>query len=309
MECYLSMSDQPDTIQQANVFREMFKTLPVPVALTDDAGLIRYGNEALGCVTSMNPDEMISHPVDSLYYPATDSANNNFGFSGELVRFHGSDRMARLQAQEVGGYCCYTFILLDKEHPDPINSGSARKVLIAENQALTEQNEELLQLNRELIRSNQDLSQYAYVASHDLQEPLRKIRIFSDLLLGNPNLNSKEKFIANKINMASERMSLLIKDLLNYSKLLKADSQFEKVNLEDILKAVLIDFEVKIQEKKAVITFDKLPEISGVKLQMNQLFYNLLGNALKFSIPGQPPVITIRVKELTGQQVKQYILK
>jgi signal transduction histidine kinase len=129
------------------------------------------------------------------------------------------------------------------------------------------------------------------------------------MLIGNPQLAPKDKFLATKINMASERMSLLIRDLLNYSRLLKPDGNIEQVDLQEILKAVTTDFEVTIQERKAVIKAEPLPQIDAVKLQMNQLFYNLLGNALKFTRPGDPPLIEISSSEPDEEEVRKFIKK
>ncbi|RYY28870.1 MAG: hypothetical protein EOO04_08065, partial [Chitinophagaceae bacterium] len=184
---------------------------------------------------------------------------------------------------------CYTVIKVPQLTEVPARYDDLKNLYVA----LADKNEQLSQANEALLRSNQELSQYAYVASHDLQEPLRKIRIFGDLLATNNQLSGKDRFLANKINKASERMSFLIRDLLTYSKLLKTEVEYESVDLNEILKAVFSDFEVSIQEKKAQISFGELPVITAVRLQMNQLFYNLLGNALKFTAPGESPKIEI----------------
>ncbi|HEY0042536.1 MAG TPA: ATP-binding protein, partial [Flavisolibacter sp.] len=95
---------------------------------------------------------------------------------------------------------------------------------------------------------------------------------------------------------SSERMSILIRDLLNFSRLTKEEKKFENVNLNDVLKDVLSDFEVLIAQKKAVIEVETLPVIKGIALQINQLFFNLIGNSLKFSKPGVQPIISITAK-------------
>jgi len=136
---------------------------------------------------------------------------------------------------------------------------------------------------RELNLSNQDLEQFAYIASHDLQEPLRKIITFSSMIEKNQHeLNDKSKHFFDKIISSSMQMSNLIKDVLNYSKLANPDDRFEDVDLNKIISAVISDYDLLIHEKKAVVDVDTLPVIKGIPLQLSQLFSNLLSNSLKF---------------------------
>ncbi|MCK7553940.1 PAS domain S-box protein [Chitinophaga sedimenti] len=150
---------------------------------------------------------------------------------------------------------------------------------------------ELQMANLQLKQTNEELEQYAYVASHDLQEPLRKIRMFSSMLKDNKELsgNTTIQTYINKISASATRMSLLIKDLLDFSRVDAKEELFTTVDLGKVLANVEHDFELMIEQQKAVITADKLPVISAIPLQMNQLFYNLLGNALKFIPPGEAP--------------------
>ncbi|GAB3167405.1 PAS domain S-box protein [Telluribacter humicola] len=168
--------------------------------------------------------------------------------------------------------------------------------------------EQLQKSNAYLLQSNLELEQYAYIASHDLQEPLRKIRIFSDMLSNMQGLPDEAKQILVKVINSSERMSLLIKDLLEYSRLLKSEIKVLPTQLREVLDKVVVDFELTIEEKKARITIGELPTIEAVPLQINQLFYNLLNNALKFSKEDVPPAITIQSRRLTTQEVQQYQL-
>jgi signal transduction histidine kinase len=164
---------------------------------------------------------------------------------------------------------------------------------------LSRNNLQLAEINQALEASNHDLQQFASVASHDLQEPLRKIQIFSNLIKDNGiELTAQSKKYLEKIIVSSSRMKTLIIDILNYSKLSADDHQLECVDLNDLLKELLEDFELIIQEKGAIINRSQLPCIDVNRGQIRQVFQNIISNALKFSKPGKKPEISIRSKLL-----------
>jgi two-component system CheB/CheR fusion protein len=167
---------------------------------------------------------------------------------------------------------------------------------------------DLKELNKELERSNKELEQFAYIASHDLQEPLRKIITFADSLkLLKEGLSEKGISYINKITNASERMNKLIDDLLNFSRISRTHGIFTRTDLDAILKDVLVDFDLSISQKKAKIRSDTLQVIEANPVEMKQLFHNLIGNALKFSKKNIPPEITISSHKLTEEEVKRLI--
>jgi PAS domain S-box-containing protein len=135
----------------------------------------------------------------------------------------------------------------------------------------------------ELQNQNKELERFAYVASHDLQEPLRKIRTFIDIIQKNVNNQEMVNKFFTKINASAQRMSELIGAVLNYSRLGQELGHTEDVNLNEILNHVIDDFELILEEKNGVIIKDSLPSIKGNELQISQVFSNLIGNALKFS--------------------------
>lgn len=163
----------------------------------------------------------------------------------------------------------------------------------------------LHEANTQLQLSNENLAQFAYIASHDLQEPLRKIRTFSSILQDKyyGELPDPVKRLVEKIYASSERMSTLIKELLNFSKVLHSKALFEQTDLDEVLDKVLSDLDLYIAERKVVITREPLPVIDAIPIQMNQLFYNLISNAIKFSKQGIAPVITITSKTLTIEEM------
>jgi light-regulated signal transduction histidine kinase (bacteriophytochrome) len=170
---------------------------------------------------------------------------------------------------------------------------------------IIESTEKLRTANQELKRKNYELEQFAYVASHDLQEPLRKIRVFSELLGNNLNDKDLSKLYFTKIQSSAQRMSVLIKDVLDYSRLSQTDEHYADVNLDQVLDNVLSDFELLIEQRQAKVRRTKLPVLYCVPMQMNQLFSNLVSNALKFS--SAEPVIDISCEVLTKVEQKEFL--
>ncbi|TAE30794.1 MAG: PAS domain-containing sensor histidine kinase [Cytophagales bacterium] len=156
--------------------------------------------------------------------------------------------------------------------------------------------EQLEATNQELKRSNEGLQQFAYVASHDLQEPLRKIMAFGDMLtdLHSASLGANGADLVSRMQQSAKRMSQLIRDLLNYSRISAQKDLFEPVDLNTLLTDVQGDLEVRIKDSGAVFSIDTLPTIAGSPVQLQQLFQNLLSNAIKFSHKDQSPVVTVR---------------
>jgi PAS domain S-box-containing protein len=163
---------------------------------------------------------------------------------------------------------------------------------------------QLIDVNTDLLRSNENLRQFAYVASHDLQEPLRKIQTYSDLVnTRNTDSQMIGKEYIEKIASGAKRMSMLIKALLEFSQAERKDELFEKVDLNVTMHNIKNDYEVTIGEKHAVIEIDNLCTVEAIPLQMNQLFYNMVGNALKFSREGKSPIVRVSSTMLDVEEV------
>jgi light-regulated signal transduction histidine kinase (bacteriophytochrome) len=157
-------------------------------------------------------------------------------------------------------------------------------------------NRQLLENISRLESANKDLDRFAFMASHDLQEPLRKIRIFSDLLYVKYKsmLDEEGKLNISRIQNAAERMQALIKDILTFSKISVEKGMFEKTNLNNVVDDVLVELDGTVQEKKARVIVDKLPDLQVNPGLIRPLFYNLISNALKYSKKNVPPVVNIR---------------
>lgn len=156
--------------------------------------------------------------------------------------------------------------------------------------------------SKELTRSNEELENFAYVASHDLQEPLRKIQAFGDLLLTEygDSLGLEGSDYLTRMHAAANRMSNLIGDLLNFSRVARNVQPKRDVDLNTVISEVLGDLETRIQETGATIDVGTLPMISATPTHMRQLFQNLIGNAVKFHKPDEPPVVRVRSQEKDG---------
>lgn len=158
----------------------------------------------------------------------------------------------------------------------------------------------------ELKRSNQELEQFAYVASHDIQEPLRKIKAFSDLIerdYGNSLPDQAQDYIA-RMRKAAERLQLLIDNILSLSRARKSANELVMVDLKEVINDVLSDLEYIIEKKNARIGVKVDMQLRAIPVQMRQLFQNLISNALKFSRPEVPPLITIEAIYIDGEELK-----
>lgn len=155
---------------------------------------------------------------------------------------------------------------------------------------------ELARQALELSRSNAELEQFAYVASHDLQEPLRKIQAFGERLNAKcaDSISDQGRDYLKRMQNAAKRMQVLINDLLTFSRVTTRASSFTPVNLKRVVREVLLDMDFRIEQTRGTVEVGDLPVVEGDSTQMRQLFQNLIGNALKFNREGVAPMVKIR---------------
>ena len=180
--------------------------------------------------------------------------------------------------------------------------GKKEKIMLSLLEDLKESEDNLKEIAEELKRSNEDLEQFAYIASHDLQEPLRMVASFTQLLqeeykdkLG----KEANEYIYYAVDGAT-RMQNLIRDLLEYAHIEKTDTSSELVNCTDIIKQVLINLQQVIKETNAEVTQDPLPTVMGSSIRLLQLFQNLIGNAIKYR-GDNPPKIHIKAERKNAE--------
>jgi signal transduction histidine kinase len=169
---------------------------------------------------------------------------------------------------------------------------------------LQEANTTLKKKTEELAHSNKELEQFAFVASHDLQEPLRKVIAFGNLLYQEytATLPEEAQGYISRMKSACERMQNLIDDILKYSRITTKAKPFESFDLDDVIQEVIADLEITIKEKNASIITSPLPNVFADRIQMRQLFQNLIGNALKYAKEQQQPKIVISSVQTDSQE-------
>ena len=168
-------------------------------------------------------------------------------------------------------------------------------------------NEQLVANNESLKQMNEELDQFAYMASHDLQEPLRKIQVFSDKILRNNNFDPDSEKYFGKIINSSKRMQHLINNLLDFSRHTVSSNEFKKTPLNELVKNVLTELEVEIEKSNARINYEELPVVSAVPGLMQQLFYNLFSNAIKFRKPSVDLVIDVKAEKMNPVELSKFI--
>jgi len=185
--------------------------------------------------------------------------------------------------------------IIKDENGNPITIIGIIQDIQKQKQFEEELKKQVAENTQELQRSNDDLLHFANVVSHDLKEPVRKIKTFSNLLKDEPEtiFNENAKNYLSKVDHSAQRMQTIIEGILAYSTLDKRSQPVKRINLDQMIEHIKTDLELIINEKQAILIVSELPEIEGAPILIHQLFYNLIQNALKFSKADQPPRVII----------------
>ena len=258
------------------------------IILLDKEGIIQNWNKGAEKIKQYKEEEVIGKPFWIFYLPQDRDAGLPEKLIGEAARegraVHEGWRVRKDGSRFWGSI---SITALHDDHNNIIGFSKVTRDLTQRKDA----EDKLHQYTLELELRNQELEQFAYVASHDLQEPLRKILTFSEIVQRNlaaPEIVNK---YLTKLDASAKRMVELIRSILNYSRLSRESLEMSDVRLNDVLNDVIHDFELAIQEKGAIIKCDSLPVVKGIQQHLDQLFSNLIANSLKFS-SGQP-LITV----------------
>lgn len=285
-------------------FRILAETLPQMIWVTDEKGVTEYTSkkwqEYSGLENAAAAWEYMIHPDDKA---SSLKAYEHAYATGEPFRYE-----ARLKNKN-GDYRWHSNLA------EPVKDASGNIVRwigaitdIHEQKQFAEQLAKLVaERTKELNRSNEDLQQFAHVASHDLKEPLRKIRTFASRLKEEfeESMAEREKIYLAKMENAAERMYAMIDGVLLYSSANATEQAAEPVDLNETFRNIETDLEVLMTQKAAVLERGSLPSVEGSQVLFYQLFYNLVYNALKFSKADVPPVVSISSGPCTKEELKK----
>gem|GEM_PF-1612329 len=288
------------------LFRFMAEAMPQKVWTANEQGELVFFNQHWVSYTGLGPDELQGwgwlntiHPEDAVRNRAawqhSIDTGTDFEFEQRIRRHDGAYRWHLVRG------------VPRKDEAGKIELWVGTNTDIHEQKAFAEELERRVgERTYELERSNGELEQFVYVTSHDLQEPLRKIRLFSELLRDQLGpLEPAPLNYLNKISNTALRMNTLLRELLRFTQLSR-EEQFVPVDLNDIVTRVVTDFELMIEQQEARVEIGSLPVLQAIPVQMHQLFYNLLGNALKFARPGVAPQVSVRARLATTEEHALY---
>jgi PAS domain S-box-containing protein len=268
------------------------------IILLDENGYIQNWNTGAEKIKGYKAQEIIGKHF-SIFYPEKDRENHLPDKLLQVARDKGKAIHEGWRVRKDGSRFWGTIVITALHGRDNTIIGFSKVTRDLTDKKLAE--EKLLAYTNELEIQNSELEQFAYVASHDLQEPLRKIQTFTELIRTNYDDEGFVKRYFEKLDASAKRMSLLVKSLLNYSRLSRGKMEKTKVDLNTILAETKQDLELLIQEKNATIKSEVLPVIKGNYTQMGQLFSNLINNSLKFSRVN--PLIEITVRTIPKDDI------
>lgn len=290
-----------DSFLRSNFFEKAFKQIPQPAILlaTESSGChIESANDAFCQLGNFSPEKMLRAQVASIlerlpcFKEHSDSIREFL--SSLAVRDEDSGVFTRLIHQV-------------KLSSFPLGAQQGCKIFLLTLQHEAVSDEQLRSLEESLISlksSNANLEQFAYVASHDLQEPLRKLKAFGDILQSRfaDGLGEEGSDLIRRMQSAAGRMSVLMDDLLNYSRMSLSPAELNVIDANQVLDGVILDLEASIQRHQAIIFHERLFPVAAHPTQLGQVFLNLIGNALKFHREGVPPQINISTTLQQGRE-------
>lgn len=295
--------DKSSFVDNKENYKHFFDNAPDAVVLIDQYNRIQFWNPKAETIFGWTSEEVIGKVLSNIIIPtayreAHDSGMKRYLATGEVRVLNKTIEVPSLHRK---GHEFYISLTISKVELGGIPS------FLAFVRDITEQKSKQAELNQktlELERSNIQLQEFAFIASHDLKEPLRKIATFADMVIISEKnaLSERAKTNLQKILDSAMRMQQLTDGILSYSSIGK-ELQKENYSLEAIFGEVLYNLESRIKETSAFITSDGLPEVKVVPLQIQQLFQNLISNALKFSKKDEAPQITVNHQLLSPTEV------
>lgn len=312
MDATIEKDSQQTLIKSEKKFRLLADSMPQLIWTSDTLGNLNYFNETFYTYSGFSREEIekngwlqVVHPDDreenvKLWMESV-KTGHDFLFIHRFKRYDGEYRwqLSRAIAQfdELGKIQMWVGTSTDIEEQKNFTNKLEEQII--------ERTTQLELKNRDLVNMNIELQSFAYISSHDLQEPLRKIQTFASRLtdLDDENISATAKTYLSRIEYSAKKMQALIQDLLTYSRANSADRVFTQVKINEIAEEVVSDFSDRIEEKNAVVEYGDLGEATLIQFQFRQLLHNLVENALKFSKPGVPPKVKISVIQVDGKSL------
>lgn len=309
----LLLQDLAEKIKESETnYRILTDSLPIMMFSVNNRGLINYTNRWLQDFFGTIPKDLHSVTWKTLLHPS-DASSFVRDLATALQKQTALNGKYRFREKSTGNFLWHLITMLPLKTDQEIiyrwigfivdvNAEVQIEQTLKDNSELKqvqkqlfEQQEELQRKIVELNRSNYELEQFAHLASHDLQEPLRKLFFYSDVLKNRYSqvIDASGLNMLNNMTVAAARMKELINDLLNYSQLQQQKLVFDRVDLNEVLEEIIREMDLIIKEKNAIIEIAHLPTIEGNFLRLRQLFANLISNSLKYSKADVAPEIHI----------------
>ncbi len=298
-------------IESETRFRNMAEATEVLIGVADEKSNVTYFNKAWVGLTGRPMKDLLKLGWADLLHPDDKDRVINIYLSAFAKQADYTVEFRILN--KTGEYRWLLAKVPARFHPDGTFAGYiSASVDITEQKSFTEEleekvksrTEELQSKNIQLENANAELSSFNYIASHDLQEPLRKIQTFSRLIIQSQKFEDKTLNYFNRIIAAGERMQNLIVSLLDFSRISALELIYECCDLNAIVEESKDDLQLSIIEKKALIEYGNLPTINGSHIQLSQLFTNLIDNGIKYSRPEIKPHITITATIIEGKTIE-----
>ncbi|HYH08217.1 MAG TPA: ATP-binding protein [Thermoanaerobaculia bacterium] len=289
---------QPITAARAS--REILDTMADALFVIDASGCIRVVNHAVRELLGYRNSDLLGRSIDKLEQAeGSDTISRTLRDLAQRGPIRDQERLLR----HVDGHAVSVSVSISPVGDTDVQEGAV--VIARDIRARKRAEEELKAALTRLEQSNRELEDFAYVASHDLQEPLRKIQAFGDLLRSKhaAALPDQARDYIERMQSAAKRMQVLINDLLSFSRVTTKAQPFVRVDLGHVAAEVVKDLEGRAHDTGGRIVLGALPAIEADPLQMRQLLQNLAGNGLKFHRPGVPPLVEIR-GELDGNRCR-----
>lgn len=291
--------------QSEEKYRTILENIEEGYYEMDQDGRFTFISDSFSQIFELNSSQIVDLPYQKFFDPAyLELVSQAFQLVWRTGRSIKSIESRIVRTNDAGRFVEMSIILIRDEDGEPVGFRGTIRDITERKQA-----EQLLIERKVLERSNRELEQFAYVASHDLQEPLNKIRLFGDRLLAKSSLKLDKtgQDYLERMLKATARMQTLIDNLLTLSQVATRGRPFVPTNLSDVIEEVISDLETRIRETEGVVQADSLPTIDADPIQMHQLFQNLISNGLKFHRQNVPPVIELRAKMPVSRRGQKYL--